>query len=58
MLARKFTKLVVPGVKSKIRGLQKTILWLQLSFSTAFDKQPHAWKPTTVCKAEGGYTVT
>jgi len=38
MLARKFTQIFVPGVKSKIRGLQKTILWLQLSFSTAFDK--------------------
>jgi len=58
MLARKFTKTVVPGVKSKICGLQKTILWLQLSFSTTFDKQPYAWKPTTVCKAERGCTVT
>jgi len=38
MLARKFIQIFVPGVKSKIRGLQKTILWLQLSFSTAFDK--------------------
>jgi len=57
-LSHKFITSFIKGLKAKIQELPKTIMWLQLFFSTAFEKRSYAWKIRTVCKGERGCMVT
>jgi len=56
--SHKFITYFIKGLKAKIEELPKTIMWLQLFFSTVFEKRSYAWKLTTVCKGERCCMVT